>query len=232
MYRFVSKRSSSSVDLDSASLDDVRAERAAIALFVGLSWPPDRYTKTRSALLAENESSRPGGDQEKPSIVPPQPQDSLKTSPAAVFPSVARPMSILSPATGSSKRRWDMQRCSCEVQRRCPRVLDGINPNTPYRRKRSAPRAALLGRRCLSPADMTRLSEHIMRVTDVLFLSGLTIHGLVLDWLDAEGKGNDVCPGREWVRRLLRGMHALEQQEARQVISTPTRTGCSSSCAG
>ena len=27
------------------SLDDVRAERAAIALSVGLSWPPDRYTK-------------------------------------------------------------------------------------------------------------------------------------------------------------------------------------------
>ena len=45
MDRFVSKRSSSSVDLDSASLDDVRAERAAIALSVGLSWPPDRYTK-------------------------------------------------------------------------------------------------------------------------------------------------------------------------------------------
>ena len=28
-----------------SSLDDVRAERAAIALSVGLSWPPDRYTK-------------------------------------------------------------------------------------------------------------------------------------------------------------------------------------------
>ena len=45
MDRFVSKRSSSSVDLDASSLDDVRAERAAIALSVGLSWPPDRYTK-------------------------------------------------------------------------------------------------------------------------------------------------------------------------------------------
>ena len=49
MDRFVSKRSSSSVDLNSSSRDDVRAERAAIALSVGLSWPPDRYTKqTRS----------------------------------------------------------------------------------------------------------------------------------------------------------------------------------------
>ena len=40
MWRFVNKRSSSSVDLDSSSLDDVRAERAAMALSVGLSWPP------------------------------------------------------------------------------------------------------------------------------------------------------------------------------------------------
>ena len=40
MDRFVSKRSSSSLNLDSSSLDDVRTERAAIALSVGLSWPP------------------------------------------------------------------------------------------------------------------------------------------------------------------------------------------------
>ena len=45
MDRFVSKRSSSSVDLDASSRDEVRAERAAIALSVGLSWPPHRYTK-------------------------------------------------------------------------------------------------------------------------------------------------------------------------------------------
>ena len=45
MDRFVSKRSSSSVDLDVSSLNDVRAKRAAIALSVGLSWPPDRHTK-------------------------------------------------------------------------------------------------------------------------------------------------------------------------------------------
>ena len=37
---FSTGRSSSSVALDSSSLDDVRAERAAIALSVGLSWPP------------------------------------------------------------------------------------------------------------------------------------------------------------------------------------------------
>ena len=50
MQRFVGKRSSSSVDLDSSSLDDVRAERAeqaAIALSVGLSWPQDRHARSR-----------------------------------------------------------------------------------------------------------------------------------------------------------------------------------------
>ena len=47
MDSFVSKRSSSSLILDSASLDDLRSERAAIALSVGLSWPLDRCTKTR-----------------------------------------------------------------------------------------------------------------------------------------------------------------------------------------
>ena len=36
----MSKRSSSSVDLDSSSLDDVRTECAAIALSVGLNWAP------------------------------------------------------------------------------------------------------------------------------------------------------------------------------------------------
>ena len=46
MQRFVSKRSSSSVDLYSSSLDDMRAERAAIALSVGLSWPLDRRRRS------------------------------------------------------------------------------------------------------------------------------------------------------------------------------------------
>ena len=46
MQRFVSKRSSSSVDLDSSSRDDVRTERAAIALSVGLSWPPRRRRRS------------------------------------------------------------------------------------------------------------------------------------------------------------------------------------------
>ena len=69
-------------------------------------------------------------------------------------------------------------------------MFDGINQNTPYRWKRSA--AAPHGRkRLLSPADMTRLSEHILRVTDVLCLSAV---------------GLDVRPGATWVKRLLRGM--------------------------
>ena len=51
--RFV-RRSSSSVDLASFSLDAVRAERAAIALSVGQCWPPDK--RRRSAR-------RPSGQQ-------------------------------------------------------------------------------------------------------------------------------------------------------------------------
>ena len=126
-----------------------------------------------------------------------------------------------------TERLWDMRLCLCEVQRLCPGMFDGINVNTPYRWKRSAPRAETRGRRSmLSPADTTRLSEHIMKVTDVLCLSAVTIHGLVHEWLDAEGL--DVRPCYSWVTRLLRGMrlsfkkpaeclkeiHSPEQQHA------------------
>ena len=91
MDRFVSKGSSSSVDLDSSSRDDVWAERAAIALSVGLSCPPDRSTKqtrgrpswhgssswnalfratsstTTSFRMVSACSALSGGDHEKPS---------------------------------------------------------------------------------------------------------------------------------------------------------------------
>ena len=65
----------------------------------------------------------------------------------------------------------------------------------------------------LTPADTTRLSEHIMKVTDVLCLSAVTVHGLVLEWLDAEGL--DVRPGYEWVRRLLHGMRLSFKKPAK-----------------
>ena len=55
---------------------------------------------------------------------------------------------------------------------------------------------------------MTRLSEHSLRVSDVLCLSAVTIHGLVLEWLDAEGR-----PGREWVSPA----RALKLPEAHQL---------------
>ena len=50
MDRFVSKRSSSSLNLDSASLDDARAERAAIALSVCAT--SQVHEDARSAQLA------------------------------------------------------------------------------------------------------------------------------------------------------------------------------------
>ena len=67
----------------------------------------------------------------------------------------------------------------------------------------------------LTPVDTTRLSEHIMRMTDVLCLSAVTVHGLVLEWLDAEGL--DVRPGHEWVGRLLRGMRLSCKKPAKRL---------------
>ena len=97
-----------------------------------------------------------------------------------------------------TERRWDMRRCLCEVQRLCPGVFDGIDPP--------------LGRRTLlTPADTTRLSEHIMKVTDVLCLS--SIRSLVYEWLDAEGL--DVRPGDTWVKQLLRGMRLSFKKPAK-----------------
>ena len=126
------------------------------------------------------------------------------------------------------ERRWDMQRCLCEVHRLRPGKFDGIDPNTPYRWKRCAPRAETRGRRTLqAPADMTRLSEHIMEVTDDMCLSAVAFRGMVLEWLDAEGHRRASQPkmGQD---RLLRGMclshkkpakcvkelHSTEQQHA------------------
>ena len=43
-----------------------------------------------------------------------------------------------------------------------------------------------------------------MKVIDVLCLSAVTIHGLVLEWLDAEGL--DMHPSKSWEKRLLRSM--------------------------
>ena len=52
-----------------------------------------------------------------------------------------------------------------------------------------------------------------MEVTDVLCLSAVTIRGLVLEWLDAEGL--DVRPSQSWVQRLLRGMRLSFKKPAK-----------------
>ena len=74
--------------------------------------------------------------------------------------------------------------------------------------------------------DVTRLSEHILRVTDVLCLSAVTIRGLVHEWLDAD----DVRPGKSWVKRLLHGIRLSYKKPAKCVKEL--HTGCSSSCVG
>ena len=207
MQRFVSKRSTSSDDLASSSFDDVRAKRAAIALSVGLCWPPAQH-----AISLERPSMRPRRERalqehilhhhELPlatpatALVEDEPSGSTEKRRKVHVHSTVRDWFLYMLDQRMTHRRWGMQQCLCEVQRLCPGMFDGINPNTPNRWKWSAPRAGLRKKTLLSPADMTRLSEHILRVTDVLCLSGLTIHGLVLDWLDAEG--HDVRPS-EWL---------------------------------
>ena len=211
MQRFVSKRSSSSVDLDSSSLDDMRVERAAIALCVGLSWPLHKRrlsadapagsscgnvlcmstsSTTMSFRMVSACSGQAGGNRETPSSdrsparrSPSSPpcRSGTKRRKIQVDP-IVRDWFLDISYQWKTQRRWGMSQCLCEVQRLCPRMFDGINPNIPYRWERRAPRAAPLGRIILlSPGDKTRLSEHILRVTDVLCLSAVTIRGLVYE---------------------------------------------------
>ena len=122
VQRFVSKRSSSSVDLDSSSLDDLRTEQAAIALSVGLSWPP--HKRRRSA--GRHQLAAALGN-------------------------------VLSRSTSYHH----------ELPHGVPLAAAWLVAEGP------------LGRKIfLSPADTTRLSEHILRVTDVLCFSAMTIRGL------------------------------------------------------
>ena len=210
MKRFLSSRSSSQQELQ--PLDDVRAERAAIALSVGLSWPPDRYTKqTRGRpsrqqlweralqdhIMNHHELPqgirlqrpvwwRPGEGIDRPltheklahiktpcaapaaAPVEDEPCGSASKRRKVHVDSIARDWFLDMLDQWKTERRWDMRRCLREVPAAVPGVFDGIDPNTPYRWKRSAPRGETLGRRTLlSPADTTRLSEHTMRVTDV-----------------------------------------------------------------
>ena len=54
MQCIVGKRTSSSFDLDSSSLDDVRARWAAIALSVGLTWPPVKLWRDAPAFKSSS----------------------------------------------------------------------------------------------------------------------------------------------------------------------------------
>ena len=124
-----------------------------------------------------------------------------------------------------TERRLDMRRSLHEVQCLCPGMFDDVHRNTPYRWKRSAPRAEThCGRKSmLTPADTTRLSEHIMRITDVLCLNAATLQRLVHEWLDE--MGFDV---RTWSRVGQRApaWHALELQEARQLLEGSPQPCC------
>ena len=112
-----------------------------------------------------------------------------------------------------------MQRRLCEVRRLCPGMFDGINPNTPYRWKRSAPLAAPLGRK----TSVTRRHDTAQRAHRV------GVRRLVPQLGDDQDLGARMSRRRGTrVQQLLRGvrmskkkpamcvkeLHNLEQQHA------------------
>ena len=132
MQRFVSERSSLSVDLASSSLDDVRAEPVAISVSVGLSWPPvkrqqftghpcrqqlwerglQEHILHHHGLLHFVRCKRPGwwppgkrgGRPHQHSLFRPnRPNRSLTTGPAAAVRCAVKSTSTPSLAAGSSK---------------------------------------------------------------------------------------------------------------------------------
>ena len=74
-------------------------------------------------------------------------------------------------------------------------------------------RSTLARPRLLSPAEVSKLTEHTMRVTGVICPSPLSIRGLVIesslhDWR------LELCRSHEWVRRLLHGMNMKNMKPA------------------
>ena len=118
MQRFVSMRSSSSVDLDSSSLDDMRAEWAAIALSVGLT--PDRRRRTAGRpswqqlwerALQEHilhhhaaYSGRTGGAQEAPSPACSHMRKSLTSALLVLLPHPLRPLHSLKTSPAAARQ--------------------------------------------------------------------------------------------------------------------------------
>ena len=134
-------------------------------------------------------------------------------APAAV-PGAAKSTPIPSCAAGSStqwrtERQWDMQRFLCKVWRLCARNVRRVHRNTPNRWKRTAPAEAPLGRiTLLSPADMIA-----------------SIRRPVPQRGDDQEPGARMAPRRGTRRPSRRDLsevaltwHALELQEARQVV--------------
>ena len=253
--RFLSSRSSSQQELQ--PVEDLRAERAAIALSVGLSWPPDRYTKqtrgrpSRQQLWERalqdhimNHHELPQGIRlQRPAwwrpgeaIDRPLTHEELAHIKTPCAAPAAAPVED-EPSSSASKRRkvhvdpvardWFLDMVdqwkpsgagtcggACARSSACaPSCSSGSTRTLPTagsgaRHEQRRGRGSML-----APTDTTRLSEHTMRVTDVLCLSAITIHGLVLEWLDAEGL--DVRPSYKWVWRLLRGMRLSFKKPAK-----------------
>ena len=186
MQLFVSRRSSSSVDLDSSLGNDVGTERAAIALSVGLSWPPDRRRRSagrpswqqlweralQEHILHHHELPHGVRLQRPAWWRPGETTDLPLTHEEIAHVKTPRATPAAPPSTGALVE--DEPSSSTAKRRKAPIVRDWF----------------------LDMLDQWKTQRRwgMQRVTGVLCLGGMTIHDLVLDWLDSEG--HDVRPRR------------------------------------
>ena len=236
MQRIISKRSSSSVDLDSSSLEDVRTERAAISLSEGLSWPPAKRRRSagrptwrqlweralQEHILHHHELPhgvrlqrlgwwQPGDANARPLTHEEIAHVSTRAAPAAPTAALVED----EPSGSGTKRR--KIRVDPTVRDWFPDVMDQ------WRTERRWGMQQCDGVKPNTPYRWKRSAPALTRRRDTAqHLSAVTIRGLVLRWLDAERL--DVRPSQSWVQRLLCGMRLRYKK--------PTRTGSSSSCGG
>ena len=265
MQRFISKRTSSSVDLDSSSLDDERADRAAIAIVcwselatsqaaavapdapAGSSCSRSTCSSTMSTRVVSTYSDL---SSRHTSLMTPSPQplsheEIAQVSTPAAPASPAAPVAALvedEPRGSGTRRRkihvdpivrewlldvmdqWRTERRSehAAVLVRSPApVPQDVRRDQPehslYRRKRSAPAAAQLGRRDFAVTrrhDRAERAHHAVDRRPVPqrgddWRLGARIARLQMKW-------TSVRPG-EKLGEAATAWHALDLREARQV---------------
>ena len=208
MLRCVSKRSSLSVDLASSSLG--RAGRAgrhcpvcwselATSQTATVRWTPQLGERALQEHILQNQELLhgvrlllPGWWRLGETIARPRSHTRRSSTPALFVPKRQHCKTLENPCrphrarlvprhVGPVENRTAMGHAAVHV--RGPALV-------PRDIRRDQPEHSVpleTERTLLSPTDMTRLSDHIMRVSGVLCLSAVTIRGLVHEWFDTEG---------------------------------------------